>query len=639
MAGPFDDQSIPDTDPNPRSSGPWYAQVIDALLSAIRDRWGRFTGTPWADVTHPDYGAVADSTGPGVGTDCTAAIQAAVTAAPNGVVFLPRNANGYRVTGQITCSSPVKIKSHGARIIVDIPDASGNTPVFSVQSDDVTVEGVWFDGTGKVGTPTGNRYGVQAVGTDDTHRYHRIKVRRCRFTALDTGFYGGTKPATTLVFHGVFFDFCEDVAVEHCDFNQLSGAASFFRRSNHTASRWNRVHNCCWYPIHHDGGNVDSEVCGNSITADDPNASYWGAPIDFMGQNMGSGGNYGSDYKARVHHNYISGYTAYGNDAAVRVCSTQHIEIDHNVFDGILNPVVIRVFPRQVDGADNGLAPVDVNIHHNVAIAGVADQMFVYATGTQNSVGTGTVGPSRLLRVNNNTVDSVDSTHYFAAVLALHGQDGGWQDYAAHDNYCRGNPGSGSGLLAGLIGVASTGAANPVSGGSIEGNEFVFFDGAGGVGANTADNAIFIQQYAKEVHIGGNKGRDFYYGIRVGTNAGPNITGVWHGNNRFQNSQGGDVNWASGVVGESIPSLASANTLTLTSPRFVHWITGTTQIQTIAADGQEGRVVTLVFAGVLTVKDNTGNLRLAGDFTTAASSTLTLASDGALWYEVSRSTN
>ena len=49
-----------------------------------------------------------------------------------------------------------------------------------------------------------------------------------------------------------------------------------------------------------------------------------------------------------------------------------------------------------------------------------------------------------------------------------------------------------------------------------------------------------------------------------------------------------------------------------------------------------GHLVTLKFDGVLTVIDASQNLALAGNFTTAVGSTLTLRCDGATWWEVAR---
>jgi hypothetical protein len=84
-------------------------------------------------------------------------------------------------------------------------------------------------------------------------------------------------------------------------------------------------------------------------------------------------------------------------------------------------------------------------------------------------------------------------------------------------------------------------------------------------------------------------------------------------------------------------TIASAATIAL--PRFYRRInvTGTTTITSITA-GQPDEIVTLIFAGALTVTDGS-NLRLNGNFVTTADDTLTLISDGTNWIEMARSTN
>lgn len=86
-------------------------------------------------------------------------------------------------------------------------------------------------------------------------------------------------------------------------------------------------------------------------------------------------------------------------------------------------------------------------------------------------------------------------------------------------------------------------------------------------------------------------------------------------------------------------TVASGGTVRLDRGSRVYKISGTTNIDTITATGREGDTVTLVFTGALTVNDGTGNLRLAGNFTTAADSALILVCDGTNWFEVSRSAN
>ena len=65
---------------------------------------------------------------------------------------------------------------------------------------------------------------------------------------------------------------------------------------------------------------------------------------------------------------------------------------------------------------------------------------------------------------------------------------------------------------------------------------------------------------------------------------------------------------------------------------------GTTTINSITST-YEGHHVMLKFNVALTVKDGTGNLKLAGDFVTTNEDTLELVSGGANWFEISRSTN
>lgn len=94
---------------------------------------------------------------------------------------------------------------------------------------------------------------------------------------------------------------------------------------------------------------------------------------------------------------------------------------------------------------------------------------------------------------------------------------------------------------------------------------------------------------------------------------------------------------------EESSTVASAATILLPAGHELFNITGTTNISTIRAvtptSSYEGRVVTLVFNGVLTLVNGSGNLRLNGsaNFVTAAGSTITLKYTGTTWYETGRS--
>lgn len=80
--------------------------------------------------------------------------------------------------------------------------------------------------------------------------------------------------------------------------------------------------------------------------------------------------------------------------------------------------------------------------------------------------------------------------------------------------------------------------------------------------------------------------------------------------------------------------VASAAALTLPGGADFFNVTGTTTITSIATSW-DGRVVTLKFAGALTVTDGS-NLKLAGSYTTVADDTLTLVHRSGVWYEVGR---
>lgn len=91
------------------------------------------------------------------------------------------------------------------------------------------------------------------------------------------------------------------------------------------------------------------------------------------------------------------------------------------------------------------------------------------------------------------------------------------------------------------------------------------------------------------------------------------------------------------VFSSASNSVASASTIQLPLSHDFIDITGTTNIDAISPSWK-GRKVTLKFNGILTVADG-NNLRLSSEFITKANDTLTIVCDGSNWYEVSRSTN
>jgi len=92
-------------------------------------------------------------------------------------------------------------------------------------------------------------------------------------------------------------------------------------------------------------------------------------------------------------------------------------------------------------------------------------------------------------------------------------------------------------------------------------------------------------------------------------------------------------------VAAVVPTIASAANITLTPGRSLFFISGTTNITSItAATPDVGRIVTLIFTGILTFTDGS-NLRLAGNFVTSNDDTITLGCEGTNWFEICRSVN
>jgi hypothetical protein len=90
-----------------------------------------------------------------------------------------------------------------------------------------------------------------------------------------------------------------------------------------------------------------------------------------------------------------------------------------------------------------------------------------------------------------------------------------------------------------------------------------------------------------------------------------------------------------------LKGIASANPLVLDGINTFFKVAGTTNFNAMNdAKQYVGRLVTLKFDGALFVSTG-GNIKPAGGvaFNTSADDTITLASDGAIWYEVARSVN
>jgi hypothetical protein len=183
-------------------------------------------------------------------------------------------------------------------------------------------------------------------------------------------------------------------------------------------------------------------------------------------------------------------------------------------------------------------------------------------------------------------------------------------------------------------------------------------DNVGQIGTGSDRFGIYIQGGGTAVSIDGNEISDsnakMQYGIY--TPAIDQTTLSVFGNSvysatehgaRFKNSTDAMQTYRDNYFfGSTAPVLndpaciavASAASIIIPTDKAVVKITGTTTITSIAASGHGGRVLALYFTTICQLTDGS-NLRLAGNFTSAADSTIMLCCDGANWYELSRSTN
>lgn len=95
---------------------------------------------------------------------------------------------------------------------------------------------------------------------------------------------------------------------------------------------------------------------------------------------------------------------------------------------------------------------------------------------------------------------------------------------------------------------------------------------------------------------------------------------------------------AAKAAGNPVATVASAAAVTLPSLGKVFSISGTTNITSVVATGNNGREVTLIFQSTPTFTDGS-NLKLAGNLVATADDTITIVCDGTNWFEVCRSVN
>jgi len=171
-------------------------------------------------------------------------------------------------------------------------------------------------------------------------------------------------------------------------------------------------------------------------------------------------------------------------------------------------------------------------------------------------------------------------------------------------------------------------------------NCFVYFNGRNTPG--TLPGYSILNGVQDVSIIGGRSGGNISqaYGIQFGgTHTNVLVSGVDLTGNATAGISG--TYSAASVTNCSLgasPSVSSASTLILPPGHAMFTVTGTTTINNIQV-AREGTFIVLRFDGALTVTDSLGNIRLSGNFVTAADSTLALIYLNDRWNEVSRSSN
>lgn len=231
--------------------------------------------------------------------------------------------------------------------------------------------------------------------------------------------------------------------------------------------------------------------------------------------------------------------------------------------------------------------------------------------GSTVTIGTGLSGTSKALIVDSATSTGNPFEVQDAGVQAAYFKDGGYLH-----------------LPAGSLGTASITLGNNST------NTGFYDNGSAQWTYQAAGTSQMIFTQGGGIDLGSGK----YYGWDSASSPGVSV------DTQLQRYAAGVVKLASatgtdirGLMGGGT-TVASATALPVPTGRVFH-VSGTTTITSITSTNfAAGAVITLIFDGVLTFTDGS-NLKLAGDFTTAADATITLVYDGTNWFETSRSTN
>jgi hypothetical protein len=331
------------------------------------------SGWVWERVFQGDYNALWFGVVGDGSTDDTSALQAAMTATPNGgTLILPKPSQFYKITAYLNVLGSLTLR--GSTDGVEIRQATTDQGCFNVLHNDVIIERLTLTGKQyvKYRPWNGGENAIKANGNANTDRLNNLTIRHC--TIQNWGSIG------------VQVQFVDSVRVENCLLQNLNEAGVQAVCCNHG---W--VTGCTIK-------NIVGDATGDA-TASPPigvNTSVYGVVITRTGS---------SDTTNEPRSTYWNVANNRIQDVVWEALDThggQYITFADNVITNCYGAIVVNY--AQESGGTELLAPKDITVCGNV-ISGRSDGSCTFGisiTGAQN--GTTVAEYAERIAITGNTI-------------------------------------------------------------------------------------------------------------------------------------------------------------------------------------------------------------------------------------------